>query len=98
MLWKKQQDFRLLKFGLISLLLYAGSGQFIAAAMIGANSPTLAIIFTIFFINLRHLLMSAAISPYFRHLSPFKNILIGSLLTDETFGVAMNEAASKKMA
>ena len=42
--------------------------------------------------------MSAAISPYFRHLTPSKNIFIGSLLTDETFGVAMNEAASKKRA
>jgi predicted branched-subunit amino acid permease len=65
--------------------------------MIGANSSTLAIIFTIFFVNLRHLLMSAAISPYFRHLTPFRNIFIGSLLTDETFGVAMNEASSRKM-
>jgi 4-azaleucine resistance transporter AzlC len=93
---EKTAGLSVVEIGLISLLLYAGSGQFIAAAMIGAKSPALAIIFTIFFINLRHLLMSAAISPYFRHLTPFKNILIGSLLTDETFGVAMNEAASKK--
>lgn len=93
---EKTAGLSIVEIGLISLLLYAGSGQFIAAAMIGANSPALAIIFTIFFINLRHLLMSAAISPYFRHLTPFKNVLIGSLLTDETFGVAMNEAARKK--
>lgn len=93
---EKTAGLSIVEIGLISLLLYAGSGQFIAAAMIGANSPTLAIIFTIFFVNLRHLLMSAAISPYFRHLPPFKNVFIGSLLTDETFGVAMNEAASKK--
>jgi 4-azaleucine resistance transporter AzlC len=93
---EKTAGLSIVEIGLISLLLYAGSGQFIAAAMIGANSPALAIILTIFFINLRHLLMSAAISPYFRHLTPFKNVFIGSLLTDETFGVAMNEAASKK--
>ena len=93
---EKTAGLSILEIGLISLLLYAGSAQFIAAAMIAANSPALAIIFTIFFVNLRHLLMSAAISPYFRHLTPFKNILIGSLLTDETFGVAMNEAANKK--
>ncbi|WP_066322290.1 AzlC family ABC transporter permease [Bacillus sp. FJAT-29814] len=93
---EKTAGLSIVEIGLISLLLYAGSGQFIAAAMIGANSPALAIIFTIFFVNLRHLLMSAAISPYFRHLNPSKNIFIGSLLTDETFGVAMNEAASKK--
>ncbi|TVY02076.1 AzlC family ABC transporter permease [Cohnella terricola] len=81
---------------LLSLLVYAGSAQFIFAGMIAANGSATAIIFTIFFVNLRHLLLSAALSPYFRHLTPFKNILIGSLLTDETFGVAMNQTANKK--
>lgn len=80
---------------LLSFILYTGSAQFIAAAMFAANSSTSSIIITIFFVNLRHLLLSAALSPYFRHLSPFKNMLIGSLLTDETFGVAINEAAKK---
>ncbi|MFC5466311.1 AzlC family ABC transporter permease [Lederbergia graminis] len=83
--------------GLMSLLIYAGSAQFIAAGMIAVNASAAAIIFTIFFVNLRHLLLSAALSPYLRHLSPLKNTLIGSLLTDETFGVAMNEATSKKI-
>lgn len=94
---EKTAGLSIVEIALMSLLLYAGSAQFIAAAMIGANSPTFAIIFTIFFVNLRHLLMSAALSPYFRHLTPLKNILIGSLLTDETFGVAMNAAANKKL-
>lgn len=80
---------------LLSVLLYAGSGQFIAAGMIAASNPASAIIFTIFFINLRHLLMSAALSPYFRDLSPRKNMIIGTLLTDETFGVAINAAANR---
>lgn len=80
---------------LLSVLLYAGSGQFIAAGMIAASNPASAIIFTIFFINLRHLLMSAALSPYFRELSPRKNMIIGTLLTDETFGVAINAAANR---
>lgn len=64
--------------------------------MIAANGTAAAIILTIFFVNLRHLLLSAALSPYFRHLAPLKNILIGSLLSDETFGVAMNQTANKK--
>jgi len=81
---------------LMSLLVYAGSAQFIFAGMIAANSSAAAIILTIFFVNLRHLLLSAALSPYFRHLTSLKNILIGSLLTDETFGVAINHAANKK--
>lgn len=86
----------MLEIALMSLLLYAGSAQFIAAAMIMTNAPIPAIVFTIFFVNLRHLLMSAALSPYFRNLSPGKNTLIGALLTDETFGVAMTQAAHQK--
>lgn len=76
---------------LMCLLLYAGSGQFIAAGLIAAQHPVSAIVFTIFFVNLRHFLLSAAISPYFRHLPPWKNMLLGSQLTDETFGVAINK-------
>lgn len=83
---------------LMSLLLYAGSGQFIAAGMIAASNPMSAIIFTVFFINLRHLLLSAAIAPYFRHLTPWKNMFVGSLLTDETFGVSITHLQNKKQA
>lgn len=80
---------------LLSLVLYAGSAQFIAAGMLASNGSAVAIIFTIFFVNLRHLLLSAAVSPYFRHLTPFKNMWIGSLLTDESFGVAMTRAIGR---
>lgn len=81
---------------LMSLLIYAGSAQFIAAGMIAANASAIAIVVTIFFVNLRHLLLSAALSPYFRHLSSLKNTLIGALLTDETFGVAIQHTANKQ--
>ncbi|WP_151733985.1 AzlC family ABC transporter permease ['Paenibacillus yunnanensis' Narsing Rao et al. 2020] len=81
---------------LISILLYAGSAQFIAAGMIAAGSAGAGIILTILLVNLRHLLLSAALSPYFRHLSPLKNMLVGALLTDETFGVAIQESAKRQ--
>nr|WP_216855434.1 AzlC family ABC transporter permease [Paenibacillus alba] len=81
---------------LMSVLLYAGSAQFIVAGMIAAQGSAPAIILTVFIVNLRHLLLSAALSPYFRQLTPLKAVLIGSLLTDETFGVAINEMARKK--
>jgi 4-azaleucine resistance transporter AzlC len=86
----------LTEIALMSALLYAGSGQFIAAGMIAASSSISAIIFTIFFINLRHLLLSAAIAPHFRGQSLRNNLLIGSQLTDETFGVAMNQVSHGK--
>jgi len=80
---------------LMSSLVYAGSAQFIAAGMIASHGSPAAIVLTVFFVNLRHLLLSAALSPYFRRLSPTKNALIGALLTDETFGVAIQAAAKR---
>ncbi|MBN2983723.1 AzlC family ABC transporter permease [Cohnella algarum] len=77
---------------LMSVMIYAGSAQFIAAGMVAANGSIAVIVFTVFIVNLRHLLLSAALSPYFRHLTPVKNMLIGALLTDETFGVAIQRA------
>jgi Predicted branched-chain amino acid permease (azaleucine resistance) len=93
---EKTAGLSIMEIALMSILLYAGSAQFIAAGMIAAGSSATGIIITILFVNLRHILLSAALSPYFRHLSAFKNMLVGSLLTDETFGVAINEAAKKK--
>lgn len=95
---EKTAGLSIAEIALMSLLLYAGSGQFIAAGMIAASNPISAIIFTIFFINIRHLLLSAAISPYFRHLSPWKNMTVGALLTDETFGVSVNHLQNRNKA
>lgn len=93
---QKTAGLTIAEIALISLFLYAGSAQFIMASMLVAGSSGAAIIFTVFFVNLRHILLSAALSPYFKHLSSFKNMLIGALLTDETFGVAINQAAKRK--
>ncbi|MCE4049307.1 AzlC family ABC transporter permease [Bacillus sp. Au-Bac7] len=79
---------------LLTLFVYSGSAQFIVASMYLISTP-LAVITTIFFVNIRHLLLSAALSPYFQHLSPFRNMLIGAVLTDETFGVAIQKSAEK---
>lgn len=78
----------LLEIGLLALFLYAGSAQFITAGMVMAGAPVASIVATVFFVNLRHLLMSAALAPKFSASSPLKNLLIGTQLTDETFGVA----------
>ena len=80
----------------MSTFIYAGSAQFIAASMILSSATVPSIIFTIFFVNLRHLFMSASIAPYFKNNSFFKNLLIGSLLTDETFLVASEKGIKKK--
>jgi len=95
---ERTAGFSMLKIALISLLLYAGSAQFIAAGMMMAGMPPSAIVVTVFFVNLRHLLMGAALAPFFRHLPLWKNVLLGAQLTDETFGVAATRLAGKDRA
>lgn len=73
----------------MSVFVYAGSAQFIMSGMIMAGSTGMAVVLTVFLVNLRHLLMSAALAPYFRHLPMWKNAVLGAQLTDETFGVAV---------
>ena len=69
----------------MSIFVYAGSAQFIAAGLIGAGAPALTIILTTLIVNLRHMLMSAALSPYLKGWRRFQLVLFGYELTDETF-------------
>lgn len=71
----------------ISFFVYAGSAQFIGVAMWQAGANPVAIIVTTFFVNLRHLLMSAALSPYLKKYSKRWLAFFSAQLTDETFAV-----------
>lgn len=73
---------------LLSTVLYAGSAQFVVTSMLTLGSPASAIVPTVFFLNLRHLLLSAALAPALRGTPAWKNALLGLQLTDETFVVA----------
>lgn len=86
-------NFNLLEITLLSVLVYAGAAQFIFCGLFIVGTPASIIIFTIFIVNLRHLLMSLALAPSFTKQSLLRNIGFGSLLTDETFGVAVTKRA-----
>ena len=80
---------RPLEIGLMSLLVYAGSSQFIAAAMIGDGAGFLPVVLTAFTVNLRHLLMSSSLSV---HLQNLRSAWIGIFaygVTDESFALNM---------
>ncbi len=73
----------------MSFVIFAGSAQFVTAQLIGAGLPALVIIVTAVVVNLRHLLYSASIAPYTRHLNRFWRIVLAYLLTDEAYAVAI---------
>ncbi|PYI54877.1 AzlC family ABC transporter permease [Paenibacillus flagellatus] len=85
----------MLEVALLSVLVYAGSAQFIFCALLAAGSPASAIILTTFVVNLRHFLLSLTVAPYLTHYSLLQNVGFGSLLTDETFGVAASRIAEQ---
>ncbi|GAB2551310.1 AzlC family ABC transporter permease [Gracilibacillus alcaliphilus] len=84
-------NLNILEIGLLAALVYAGAAQFIICALIAAGSPFFVIVFTTFIVNLRHFLLSMTIAAPFKKYSLLKNIGIGTLVTDETFGVAVNK-------
>lgn len=71
----------------MSLMVFAGSGQFIAVSMISAGAFIPSIIATVFMINLRHLLMSSSLCVYMKNVKPFKLTLLSLGIVDETFAV-----------
>ncbi|MEI6825806.1 MAG: AzlC family ABC transporter permease [Desulfuromonadales bacterium] len=73
----------------MSLLVFAGGSQFIAVAMIGSGASPLAIVSTTFMVNLRHLLMSSALSVHFPGVSRRFLALFAYGVTDESFAVNM---------
>lgn len=72
---------------LMSLIVYAGSSQLIAAGLIGAGVPIPSVVVTTFVVNLRHLLMSTALTPWLSRVPRSRLILFGFELTDETFAL-----------
>lgn len=81
---------------LMSLLIYAGSAQFIICGMLTLHSPISTIILTTFLVNLRNFLMSMSVAPYFRKEPMITGVAIGSLLTDESYGVLTTAITNKK--
>jgi len=71
----------------MSLFVFAGASQFMAVSMIQSGAGTAAIIGSTFIVNFRHVLMSASITPYLDSWKTWQRMLLGGMLTDETFAM-----------
>jgi 4-azaleucine resistance transporter AzlC len=76
---------------LMSGLVFAGSSQFVALEMWRQPLPMAAILLTTLVLNLRHVLMGAALSPWFKGVNPW--LAYGSVffMTDENWALTMKE-------
>lgn len=77
--------------GAMSLFIYAGSAQFITVSMLSAGAPIISIVIATFLVNSRMILMSMSVATFFKEYSLFKNISIGTFLTDESYALGMNK-------
>jgi len=76
---------------IMSLFVFAGSGQFIAVSMITAGASIPAIVMTTFIVNLRHLLMSSSLAVHYKGACRKKITLLSGGVVDETFAINLNK-------
>jgi 4-azaleucine resistance transporter AzlC len=73
--------------GAMSVVVFAGSSQFIGVSMLSSGASLMAIAVTTFVVNLRHLLMGWSLATHLRHTPlPFL-FLFAYGVTDESFAV-----------
>ncbi len=73
----------------MSSIIFAGSAQFISTQLLAQGIPLIILVGTIFIVNLRHMLYSASIAPFTRHLSRPWKALLAYFLTDEAYVIAI---------
>lgn len=82
---------------IMSLLVFAGAGQYIAAGMIGVLMPPLSIIMTVLIVNLRHLLYTSALYPHISSWNFLQKAIFSFQITDETFALQSSLFRKKKV-
>jgi len=76
---------------LMSLLVFGGAAQFMAASMVSMGASISAIITMTFFLNLRHLLMSSSMSGFIKKPSLPFTLIFSHTLADESFAINYNQ-------
>jgi 4-azaleucine resistance transporter AzlC len=71
-----------------SLLIYSGALQFALVALLGAGAATAPLLLTALVLNLRHVVLGAALRSRFESRS-LRRSLLAFFLVDETFGFAI---------
>ncbi len=79
---------------LMSMLVFAGSAQFVSLGLIAVGATIPIILFTTFVVNFRHILYGASIATILNRISRFRKTLLAFLLTDECFAVISTKAQS----
>lgn len=75
----------------MSALIFGGAAQLAAIELLNENAPLVVVALTAVVVNLRYVMYSAAIAPYFREFTERWRLLCSQLLVDTTFAIAVTE-------
>lgn len=73
----------------MSLIVFSGAAQIIAAQLLAAGAPLAVIVLSCSVVGLRFLMYSAALAPHLRRLDPRWRHLLAFLLTDQAFAASI---------
>jgi len=77
---------------LLSLFLYAGTAQFAFADLFGKEAGALAIVATVLFLNLRHVLYGLSVNRWLPGSPSPRRTVVAFFLSDESFGLSEGQA------
>jgi 4-azaleucine resistance transporter AzlC len=78
----------------MSVVVFAGASQIAALTLLGENAPLAVVVGTAAIINLRLVMYSATIAPYFRSLSARWKAVAAYVLTDQAFALSVSKYAT----
>ena len=73
---------------LMSAIIFGGASQLVGVQMFGAHVPAWLVVLSVFAVNFRHILYSAAMTPLVRDFGPFQKAATFFFLTDPQFAEA----------
>jgi len=78
----------------MSVVVFAGASQLAAIELVGRNAPAAVVVATVLVVNLRLVMYSASIAPYFQRQSAKWKAALSYLLTDQAYAVSLLEFES----
>ncbi|RBI61799.1 branched-chain amino acid ABC transporter permease [halophilic archaeon] len=73
----------------MSVVIFAGASQLAAAELIGESAPVGVVVLTVLVVNLRMMMYSASIAPYFERQPARWKAVLSYLLTDQAYAVSV---------
>lgn len=72
----------------MSLMVYSGAAQLVAAQMLAAGAAPWTIVLTSAVLTIRHVMMGASLAPFTGKLTRRAKLILSPLMTDESFALA----------